>query len=100
MLRMRREGLRRQLALAICELLIGHKKTVPNVQRYVVPFLSHYRIRKDQVRQQDIFVALEFVQNARRQKPIQFMRSDKSLWVTERRTFFLEASIESLTSTD
>ena len=89
---MRREGLRRVLAWAICELLRGHKKTVPNVMRYVTPHLKPYGIRDGQVKSQDILVALELVRNAQRQNPIQFMNSYDPLWADKRKDFFLNSA--------
>ena len=88
----RREGIRRNLARAICELLMGHKKTVPNVMRYVIPYLKSYRIRDRQVKPQDILVALELVRNAQRQNPIQFMNSFSPLWADKRKDFFLNSA--------
>jgi hypothetical protein len=87
--RMRREGLRRNLALAICDNLIGHKKTVPNVMRYVLPYITSYRIRRDQVRLPDIEAALRFVRDAQKQNPTPFMYSDTDVWTAKRREFFL-----------
>ena len=68
----RREKLRAILALAICDILTNTRKTIPNVQRYVLPHLSFYRIPKNQVKLRDILVALELVQFARSQNPIPF----------------------------
>lgn len=43
---MRREGLRRRLAVCILDTLCQHRLTPPNVRRYVTPsHLSLYRIR-------------------------------------------------------
>jgi len=88
---MRREGLRRNLALAISELLRGHRPSFPNVMRYVLPHVNLYSIRRNQVKSQDILVALELVRNAQRQNPIQFIHSIDPLWATKRRDFFLNS---------
>ena len=97
---MRREGLRRRLCLAICELLVQHKKTVPNVTRYVVPYLNLYNIRRDQVNRLDILICLEYVHNARAQKPPQFMNSRTSLWADKRRDFWMNSADIFSVSTD
>jgi hypothetical protein len=88
---MRREGLRRNLALAICNLLIGHKKTVPNVVRYVLPYISSYRIPRDQIRLPDIEVALRLVRAAQAQNPTPFMYSDTEVWAARRKEYFIDS---------
>jgi hypothetical protein len=88
---MRREKLRRVLALAICDLLVGHRKSIPNITRYVIPYLGLYRIPRDQVKPHDLVVALELVMDAQAQNPIPFMHSDTKVWAAKRREFFLNS---------
>ena len=86
----RREKLRTILALAIADILGQHSFTIPNVHRYVLPYLSLYRIPRKQVKPQDILVALDLVRQAQTQNPLIFFTSNRSDWVAKRRASFLD----------
>ena len=69
---MKREKLRRVLAWAILEELgPNHARTIPNVERYVLPKRSKYRITKDEyITLADIMMALMILTYVCTQKPI------------------------------
>jgi len=72
---MKREALRRRLAWAIVEELgILHKRTIPNVERYVIPKRTKYRINKsEKITMADTITALMIVEYVTMQKPIAWM---------------------------
>jgi hypothetical protein len=76
---MKRERLRRTLALATIETLRGKTVTVPNIKRYVIPVLTLYNIRlTTEITSCDTEVAIRIVHKALPQKPIHFwMRRDR-----------------------
>ena len=90
----RRATLRSILALAICDILTHKNKTIPNVQRYVLPHLSFYRIPRNQVKLRDILYALEIVQYAQKQNSPRFFLDGSPVWTAKRRAFFLDPSSE------
>lgn len=72
---MKREKLRRTLAWAILEELGPvHQKTIPNVERYVIPKRTKYRINKsEKITLSDILTALMILEYVCSQKPISWM---------------------------
>lgn len=85
---MKRENLRRTLALATIECLQDKNKTSANVQRYVVPILTLYNIRLTEIiTPYDIHVALQIVQRAQMQKPTHFWTRRDRLGANERKAF-------------
>ena len=69
---MKREKLRRTLAFAILEELgPNHIKTIPNIDRYVIPNRTKYRINKEEkITLADKLSALMILQFVTMQKPI------------------------------
>jgi hypothetical protein len=92
---MKREQLRRRLALASLEILgPNRKKTVPNVQRYVIPHLNHYQIRKsDTITLSDILTALMILEYICSQKPIAFRYGMGQAFQTARKDAFMNTSL-------
>lgn len=90
----RRANLRSILALAICDILTHTQKSIPNVQRYVLPHLSFYRIPRNQVKLRDILFALEIVQFARTQNSPRFFLDSSPVWTAKRRAFFMDPLLE------
>lgn len=88
---MKREQLRRTLAFATLEILGPlHKKTIPNIDRYVIPNLSKYRINtSEEITLADKLTALMILEFVCIQKPIywQFGRGDGQ--TAERKEAFL-----------
>ena len=72
---MKREGLKRRLAWAIVEELGAlHAKTVPNVERYVIPKRTKYCIKKEEkITLADTLIALMIVEYVSTQKPIAWL---------------------------
>ena len=89
---MKREKLRRRLALATLEILGPlHKKTIPNVQRYVVPHLTHYKIRKsEEITLADIVTALMILEYVCTQKPLGFQYGVGQPFQTAREEAFMK----------
>lgn len=87
---MKRERLRRTLALATIETLRDKNKSVANIKRYVVPILTLYNIRlTTEITPCDIEIALRIVHEAQSQKPIHFWnRRDRPSF--QQRKQFLE----------
>lgn len=71
---MKREKLRRRLALATLEVLGPfHKRTIPNVKRYVLKHLPSYKIRKtEKISEADITHGILICEFICMQKPIAF----------------------------
>jgi hypothetical protein len=70
---MKREALRRTLALATIETLRDKNKSVANIKRYVIPIKTLYNIRViTEITPCDIEIALRIVRKAQTQKPIHF----------------------------
>ena len=87
---MKREKLRRLLAWAIVEELgPNHAKTIPNVERYVVPKKTRYSIRKNQnITLADMLTALMIVEYVSTQKPIAFLYGRGQLFMDNREEVF------------
>ncbi len=76
---MKREGLRRRLALCILESFQTHKLTIPNVKRYITPdLMTRHRIRREtKISDVDFSIALDMVKKAVRSKPSPFRYASK-----------------------
>lgn len=99
---MKREGLRRRLALATLEILVPHHAlTPPNVRRYVIPHLSEWNIRRStKITDQDIRIALVLIYQAARTNPPSFrLAPGGSLWTQKRIEYFLRAPLTDLITT-
>jgi len=99
---MKREGLRRRLALATLEILVPHHAlTPPNVRRYVIPHLSEWNIRRStKITDHDIRVALLWIWKATKNNPPSFrFAPGGSLWTQKRIDYFLGAPLIDLTTT-
>ena len=72
---LKRENLRRTLAWAILEELgPTHAKTIPNIERYVIPKRTKYRInKKEKITMADTLMALLILQHVSMQKSIYWM---------------------------
>jgi len=91
---MKREKLRRTLAWAIVEELGTHKRTLPNIDRYVVPKRTRYRIPKsEKITLADKVIALLIVQHVCMQKPIHFQFGIGDVSRAERKKAFLEMNL-------
>ena len=96
---MKREKLRRILAFAIVEELGTHKRTIPNVDRYVIPKRTRYRIPKNEkITIADKTIALLIVQFVCMQKPIYFQYAVGNDARAERKKAFLETALPVLSS--
>ena len=96
---MKKQRLRRLLALCILENLSSHVITVPNVRRYVTSDLrSLYTIRREtKISNTDIRVAMIMVYKAIRIKPIPFRFAPRSSPMgIEREKYFLETPLAEL----
>ena len=91
---MKREQLRRTLAFAIHEELLGHTRTLPNVRRYIVPKLYKYRInRSEKISDADIDIALKICDAVLYQKPIEFIFGRGDVWTERRKNAFMSADL-------
>ena len=90
---MKREQLRRTLAWAIVEELgPNHKRTIPNIERYVKPKLTRYNIRKEtKITQADILVALLMIDYVMKQKDVYFQFGYGKHWTHKRKEAFMSA---------
>ena len=88
---MKRERLRRILAWATLEELgPNHKKTIPNIDRYVVPKRTKYRInKKEKITLADKLSALMILQFVVMQKPIFWAYGVGADLMAERKKVFL-----------
>ena len=96
---MKKQRLRRLLALAILDSLSAHKITVPNVKRFVTSdLLTHYTIRREtKISDVDIRVAVDMCHKAIRTKPIPFRFAPRSSPMgIEREKYFLETPLADL----
>jgi len=96
---MKKERLRRLLALCIFESLGHHKISFSNVKRYVTSdLLSCYTIRRNtKIADQDIRVALQMITNATRNNPTPFRFAPSgSLWGIKREKYFLHTPLTDL----
>ena len=88
---MKRENLRRTLAFAIIEELGTHKTTIPNIDRYVLPKLTKYNIRKKtKITQADILTALLMIQHVCVQKDTYFRYGYGEHYTRRRREAFMD----------
>jgi len=91
---MKREQLRRTLAFATHEELLGHTRTLPNVRRYIVPILHKYRINKsEKISDKDIDIALKICDAVLYQKPIEFVFGRGDVWTERRKNAFMSADL-------
>ena len=96
---MKRETLRRTLAWAIVEELGTHTRTLPNIDRYVIPKRTRYRITKsEQITLADKTIALFIVQHVCQQKPIYFQYAVGNDARAERKKAFLETVLPVMSS--
>jgi len=87
---MKREALRRRLAWAIVEELGTHKRTFPNIERYVRPKLTRYQIRKNtKITDSDILVALLMIEYVMAQKDVYFQFGYGKHWTHKRKEAFM-----------
>ena len=96
---MRKEKLRRRLALCILETLPAHKLTLPNVKRYVTSdLMTTYTIRREtKVSDVDYSTAIDMVKKAVRSKPAPFRYASKdSPWGIKRKEHFLHTPLADL----
>jgi len=91
---MKRERLRRTLAWATLEELGTHKRTMPNIDRYVIPKLTKYRINKSEnITLADKTIALLIVTHVTQQKPIAFQFGVGDVWTEQRKKVFMSADL-------
>lgn len=91
---MKRSGLRRRLALAICEILRQQKITYANVKRYVIPNLNLYCVcNKEKITETDIRVAVSAVQKALTSNRPSFRYGIGEDFARERENYFLASPI-------
>lgn len=96
---MKREGLRRRLALAMVEHLRNHRLSIANAKRYVTPgILCAYQIRREtKLTTQDYIVALNMAELAIMQNPPTFRYAPRDLPAGQRRIkYFLHAPLSQL----
>jgi hypothetical protein len=94
---MKRERLRRTLALAAIETLRDKNKTTANIKRYVVPILTLYNIRATtEITPCDIEIALRIVYEAQSQKPIHFWNRRDRPSTYERKEFLRTMDISDI----
>ena len=88
---MKREKLRRTLAWAVLEELgPNHKKTIPNIDRYVLPKRTRYRINKEEkITMADKLTALMILQFVVMQKPIAWAYGVGDDYRTRRKDVFM-----------
>lgn len=87
---MKREGLRRRLALATVEILRQQKITVANIKRYVIPHLHLYCVcKKERITETDIRVAIFAVNQSLIANAPSFRYGVGEDFVRERETYFL-----------
>jgi hypothetical protein len=86
-----REQLTRVLAFAILEELgSSHRLTTPNVNRYVLPKLHKYCIKREtKITHKDVTIALQMIYQVLSQKPISFRFGSGEAYTEERRNTFL-----------
>ena len=89
--RMKREKLRRTIALAAIEVLRNHTMTYPNVKRHVLPVLKMYNVKREtEITYEDIKQAILIVQRARAQKPVHFWYRRDQAGRDARKRFLLD----------
>ena len=96
---MKREGLRRRLALCILENIGRHKITIPNVKRYVTSdLMTTYTIRREtKISDADYSTAINMIKKAVRSKPSSFRyASIISPWGIKREEYFLHTPLADL----
>lgn len=91
---MKREKLRRTLAWAIVEELGTHRMTIPNVNRYVLPTLTKYRIpKKEHITEEDKLISLLIVTHVTLQKPVAFRFGVGDVWTQKRKDTFMSCDL-------
>ena len=91
---MNRENLRRTLAFAIIEELGTHKMTIPNIERYVIPKRTKYRINKsEKITQADIVIATLIIEYVCAQKPIAFRYGHGDVWTSQRKDAIMSCDL-------
>jgi len=92
---MKRERLRRTIALATLEVLGPfHKKTTANVERYVLHHLPFYNIRKNEkITLKDIMHAIMICDHVCLQKPLGFMYGVGERFQTARKEAFMNTPL-------
>jgi hypothetical protein len=94
---MKRERLRRILALATIEILGKKELTIANIKRYVVPCMTLYNIRlTTKILPTDIAKAIQIVRYAQQQKPISFWYRRDSLGAQQRKDFLRSLSLSDI----
>ncbi len=91
---MKREGLRRRLALATIEILHRQRLNVANVKRYVIPSLNLYCIcKKEKISAQDMRIALSAVNQSLLANEPAFRFGVGEDWAMRRENYFLTRQI-------
>ena len=91
---MERENLRRVLAFAIIEELGTHQLTMPNVDRYVLPKRTRYRINKNEkITLADKTIALFIIEKVCAQKPIAFRYGRGDVWTQQRKDAIMSCDL-------
>ena len=91
---MKRERLRRTLAFAIIEELGTHKMTMPNIERYVLPKRTQYRINKsEKITLEDKLIATLIVTYVCAQKPIAFRYGHGDVWTQQRKDAIMSCDL-------
>ena len=83
---MKRQKLRRTLAFMILEELGTHQLTMPNIDRYIIPKRTLYRINKNEkITETDKMIALLIVSDVCQQKPTSFRFARGDVWTQQRK---------------
>ena len=91
---MNRENLRRTLAFMILEELGTHQLTMPNIDRYVLPKRTRYRIKKEEkITEADKLIALFIITHVCQQKPIAFRYGRGDAWTQQRKNAIMSADL-------
>lgn len=88
---MKRERLRRTIALASTDKLKPWEITSAKIKKHVLPILTLYNIRlTTEITDKDIAMAIDIVQRAQPQKPTEFWCDRRRLAFRQRKRFLLE----------
>ena len=91
---MKREKLRRNLAFMMLEELGTHQLTMPNVDRYVIPKRTLYRINKNEkITEVDKTIAMLLVMQVCAQKPTNFRFARGDVWTQQRKDAIMSADL-------
>ena len=92
---MKREKIRRTLALATLEVLGPfHARTTPNIRRYVLHHLPFYNIRKtEKITDEDMMHAVMICDHICQQKPLGFMYGVGQRYTDARKDAFMNTPL-------